>query len=895
MSIGGRVGEFDASMAHVQEKSEPFCGTLHSRKTSAEIVSEARRSLRTVCTQRPFTPKDEQRRLFSQWSPHTAEGRPPSVFSLHARHFEGCDSRPGSGKRLSPLEHVPKLPASLVDDDGGADAIDNPAVRPHQLRKLGTVENRQIRDTPLGGFSPPRLREEHKPRGLSPRAVCSPAPCADATPQPSGLVKARPGKERGISRAEGEKTVPWRPEPPGRDPSGHLQHIIADVTPARAAEAAPREGVFQEMKGEPLKKAECVDLQNTSHSHDLSQVTSHGAHRAGVTESGDSDCTAANNSEEAYWNTRVLPLLQELDSLASDGAVESLCHACDRLHGVLAERGLLGRKCRKRPALLRSLFKLIDVGSDRLSLQLSKLALALSVSGKNLLNVCKLIFRISRNDSNDALFQNNTVIDSLLSLLRLEDVWSAGEALLYCMGSLKFLSGNPSLLRELQDKGAVPALLALTRRLNEATEEGQRSGQGRSHDTFSTSGHILLQLTAALRNLSDLSESRAQFLRDPGLPELCDVLRLHAGDRDLCTNVARIFSKLSSYHECCVALAACPGCSLAFSELLIKHKKHQDLVVRILFTLGNLTAKSERAAAWLSAKGSMLDVLLDLFPTYGHMDSDPQPGAGDILAKLTRVLANAAVHPGPGRVLAADARCVELLLEVLEHTPVERCEELAINTAAAINNLSFYQGESSVVRARPLPVARLMMKLLLSSNMDCVLEATRVLGNLSQAQEVRDFVLHHKAHCFVVTLLDSKRQELCYGACGVLTNLTADRNLRAALRGEGAVQKLLDCVRDWGAVDWPLAGLACQALWNLSEDGAALSFGTDRSRALLLLLQNYLEADLVLQWCEAGDPRQDAKAVYQGCWEMEFRPVAQRLKDRLQNQLGVSDHLAAPS
>ncbi|KPP74056.1 hypothetical protein Z043_106815 [Scleropages formosus] len=211
-----RVAEFDASMAHVQEKSEPFCGTLHSRKTSAEIVSEARRSLRTVCTQRPFTPKDEQRRLFSQWSPHTAEGRPPSVFSLHARHFEGCDSRPGSGKRLSPLEHVPKLPASLVDDDGGADAIDNPAVRPHQLRKLGTVENRQIRDTPLGGFSPPRLREEHKPRGLSPRAVCSPAPCADATPQPSGLVKARPGKERGISRAEGEKTVPWRPEPPGR-------------------------------------------------------------------------------------------------------------------------------------------------------------------------------------------------------------------------------------------------------------------------------------------------------------------------------------------------------------------------------------------------------------------------------------------------------------------------------------------------------------------------------------------------------------------------------------------------------------------------------------------------------------------------------------------------------
>ncbi|MFT7797551.1 armadillo repeat-containing protein 2 [Arapaima gigas] len=892
------AGELDASMARVQEKSEPFYRTsLRGRKTSAEIVNEARRSLRTVSTQRPFTPRDEQRRLFSQGGPGAGEGRPPSVFSLHAHHFEGCDSRPGSGKRLSPLEHVPKLPVSVVNrSDSSDDALDSPAVHPIQLKKLGTVETRQVRDAPLGVFLPARQLEEYKKsRDVTVHGGGSPGPLVDTDPWLLGLAKARPTKERGISEVECEKTVSHKPACARCvDSSAHLQDVGDDAVPARSAEAAAREDLSLEMKGKSLKKAKCVALQSTSHSRHLNQVTSNTAFRTGVTELGSSDGPAADNSEETYWNTRVIPLLQELDSLASEGAVDSLCHMCDCLHAVLAEGELLGRKSRKRPALLRTLFKLIDVGSDRLGLQVSKLALALSVSGKNLLNICKLIFRISRNENNDVLFQNNVVIDSLLSLLCLEDVWSAGEAILYCMGSLKFLSGNPSLLRELQGRGAVPALLQLTRRLNKATEAGHGlSGQVQSHAGFTVSGHILLQLTATLRNLSDLSESRSQFSCDPGLSEVCDVLRLHSGDRDLCTNVARVFSKLSSYHECCVALASSPGCYPAFYELLIRHQKHQDLVVRILFILGNLTATSEHAAEWLATKSAVLDVVLDLFLTYAHMDSDPQPGSTDVLAKLTRVLANVAVHPRAGSVLAAHTRCVELLLQVLERKPVEGCEELTINTAAAINNLSFYQGEGSVMRARPLPVAHLMMKLLLSSNMDCVLEATRVLGNLSRAQEVRDFVLHHKAHCFLVTLLDSKRQELCYSACGVLTNLTADQNQRAALRDEGAVQKLLDCVRDWGTLDWPLVGLACQALWNLSEDGAALAFGVNRSRALLLLLQNYLKEDLVLQRCE-NDLRRDARAFHRECWETEFLPVAQRLKDRLQNQ-SVSESLAAPS
>uniref|UniRef100_A0A3Q2Y2Q7 Uncharacterized protein n=1 Tax=Hippocampus comes TaxID=109280 RepID=A0A3Q2Y2Q7_HIPCM len=112
----------------------PFLPRRHpSLKTSAEIVGEARRILRAQSTQRPHTPTDAHRQLFARSSVRADHGsRPSSTFryvfllylchqicrmrhiytfvfhldSLHATNFDVGDSRPSSGARLSPLEHV---------------------------------------------------------------------------------------------------------------------------------------------------------------------------------------------------------------------------------------------------------------------------------------------------------------------------------------------------------------------------------------------------------------------------------------------------------------------------------------------------------------------------------------------------------------------------------------------------------------------------------------------------------------------------------------------------------------------------------------------------------------------------------------------------------------------
>lgn len=63
------------------EKLDPFYRSpVSKQKTSAEIISEARNALRTVRTQRPFTPREEQRKLFGPASSRTPESRPPSSF-----------------------------------------------------------------------------------------------------------------------------------------------------------------------------------------------------------------------------------------------------------------------------------------------------------------------------------------------------------------------------------------------------------------------------------------------------------------------------------------------------------------------------------------------------------------------------------------------------------------------------------------------------------------------------------------------------------------------------------------------------------------------------------------------------------------------------------------------
>nr|XP_033792028.1 armadillo repeat-containing protein 2 isoform X2 [Geotrypetes seraphini] len=829
-----------ATMDKKAERSDSFYKPPAStHKTSAEIISEARNALRCLKTQRPFTPREEQRKLFGGACSRTSENRPPSCFSLHGCSFESAETRQVSVARLSPLYHKPKLLVPPANEEESALSLPKPPLDPVEMRRISNSRARLFKNAAKGNFLPDKLTQQDAVK----KRLCLEEPLLKASF--SGGNEAGGPAELNVNFFCKESSVHQEEQMMGKGTASDL--IGRDGSDPDCAEVSSKPG---------------LDFGHLPESE--------------------------TEAEANYWKEKIAPLLNDLEPDHTEVSVESLCHGCIRLHQALEEGNMLGRRCKKRALILKTLYKLVDIGSDQLSLKLAKVILGLKVSGKNLLNVCKLIFKISRSDNNDLLFQKDSMFDSLLEVLKSEELIANGESFLYCLGAIKFLSGNTELLKDILAKGAVETLVQLMKRINSIIKE--------RHTDSSSLGYLSVQLTATLRNLADLAQSRPKFLHSGAFSELCVALEQQMSDKDVCTNIARIFSKLSSYNACCLALADCSKCYVSLLAALNKHQKKQDLVVRILFILGNLTAKNSQAREQLFMEEGSVDLLLSLFHTYYKLDRGEKQMKGDgrtkdkpeklpsaledILIKLIRVLANISIHPNIGAELAASEKCVALLITVLSYKSVEECEELVINTVATINNLSYYQGQNSIIKARKLEVAEFLLKLLMSDSMDGILEATRVFGNLSRYQEVRDFIVQKKVYKFMIALLDAKHQDVCFSACGVLINLTADSDKRVLLKEEGGINKLMDCLRDFGPSDWQLAGLVCKTFWNYSENiaNAHLCFGVEETNMLLELLSSYLDEEVALEY-SSGDLRE----YHRACWEAEFRPVALQLLGRIQS------------
>ncbi|KAF1512702.1 Armadillo repeat-containing protein 2, partial [Eudyptula albosignata] len=840
------------------DKAEPFYRlSVPKQKTSSEIINEARNVLRTLRTRRPFTPTEDQRKLFGSGSTRAPQNRPPSVFSLHASSFDLAESRPVSGVRLSPLDHKPVLVTFAKDEDSSI-CLPKPPADAAEVRKVSSARARLFRRNSQGNF-------------LSAKMVSS-------DQNEEKLDSEEPGMMSNLCRSNDNCLAEQRSYTPFNDENRQL------ICNERIS-SSEREDFLKGTAGKFLfqLRGESDQIKKAGRSSSWPRSTGWKRRVTGL-----EDETRMNESEEEeiFWHIKILPILHELEKVEDN--IENLCLACTKLYQALNEGNMLGKRFKRRSVLLKTLYKLVDIDSDPLCLKLAKIILAMKVDGKNLLSVCKLAFKICRNEKNDYIIQNDRLLDCLLEVLRTEDLQKSNEALLYCMGAIKFMSGNAVLLNEMVNKGAVEMLLQLMKQINNIKE---------NDIYFSNLGHLLVQLTATLRNLADLPPARRQLICNGAVSELCVALEQHMNAKDVCTYIVRIFSKLSSYNDFCAALADCSRCYILFLALLNKHQKQQDLVIRIIFILGNLTAKNNQAREQFFKEKGSVNTLISLFQTYRELDLNAQKwyhergGEGknrpkhpseaeDVLIKLIRVLANLSVHPSVGAALAAAHHVVELLVTVLEYKSVDDSEELVISAATAINNLSYYKVKSSAVQDKKLHIAEILLKLLMSNNMDGVVEAVRVFGNLSQYHEICDFIIQKKIYKFMIALLDAKNQDVCFSACGVLLNLTVDKNKRALLMEEGGIGKLVDCLRDFGPADWQLAGLICKTLWNYSENitSAASYFGGDTD-TLLVLLTSLLDEELALDYSLDRDLR-DYNKLY---WEREFKPVAEKLLDRIQS------------
>ncbi|KAM6432677.1 armadillo repeat-containing protein 2 [Rhynochetos jubatus] len=855
------------------EKAEPFYRlSVPKQKTSSEIINEARNVLRTLRTRRPSTPTENQRKLFGFGSSRAPQDRPPSVFSVHASSFDLAESRPVSGVHLSPLDHKPILVTSAKGEDSSI-YIPKPPADAADVRKVSSARARFFRRISQGNFLsakmvPPDQGEEkldsEEPAMMSYLCRSNDNCLAERksyTTFNDESIQLICNEQ--ISTLEGEDFL-----------KGTAGKVLFQLRGERSINSDDR---FADEE----QQFPCYQMKEPG----TSSVRLEEKRRVLGLE--DETRISESEEEEIFWRIKILPILHELEKVEDN--IENLCLACTKLYQALSEGNMLGKRFKGRSVLLKTLYKLVDIDSDPLCLKLAKIILAMKVDSKNLLSACKLAFKICRNEKNDCIVQNDGLLDCLLEVLRTEDLLKNNEALLYCMGSIKFMSGNAVLLNEMVNKGAIEILLQLMKQINNIKE----------NDThFSNLGHLLVQVTAALRNLAEARGAGRRLTGGGAAAQLCAALARRAADEELCRLGLRVLSKLSSYNDFCAALADCSRCYVLFLALLNKYQKQQDLVIRIIFIIGNLTAENNQAREQFFKEKGSVNTLISLFQTYYELDLNAQKwyhargGEGkkhpkhlseaeDVLIKLIRVLGNLAIHPSVGAALAAAHHVVELLVTVLEYKSVDDCEELVISTATAINNLSYYKVKNSAVQDKKLHIAEMLLKLLMSNSMDGVVEAVRVFGNLSQYHEICDFIIQKKIYRFIIALLDAKKQDVCFSACGVLLNLTVDKNKRALLMEEGGIGKLVDCLQDFGPSDWQLACLICKTLWNYSENIASVAscFGEDTD-TLLVLLTSLLDEDLALDRSLDRDLR-DHHKLY---WEREFRPVAAKLLDRIQSR-----------
>ncbi|KAI8498698.1 Armadillo repeat-containing protein 2 [Branchiostoma belcheri] len=810
-----------------KEEDKPFYAVpLTDKPTPSQIINEARQSVRTLRTNRPFTPREGERRLFGTDSGRPKEARPPSAFSLGSRHFDGSDSRPTSSTKLSPLDHKPKP----VPDDALPLVPKPPAIdlaRPlagrsvaRRMVRVGSQDNLADRDLRQAVLSDGKLPKPPQER----RGSLPPAPSPVEGDVPGRRVHSGP-KERTPASFYIERTEAEGAEAPPR------------VRSAGSARSRRRPG-DEEAGG---------DGRTGRESGYHSQPSS--AERKD-TRSGSGGRRDDETPEEAlFWNTSVLPILTDMEVHSKDKKHRLLCDLCDRLYTTLDTAGLLGRAAKRRSALLKTLYKLIDIDDPRVMLKLARLILALKVSGKNLTNVCKLVFKISKEEKNDNLFVEANILGLLVSVVQTADPNQSCEALVYCCGALKFLSGNAALMKELSAMNCTEALAKLLSSVNSMNADSSRPND--------QAGHLLVQVTAVLRNMADSSSNRDKFLTQGVVRELLSVIGSYYGDSDLMLNCSRIHSKLTLSTDCCVVMSQDKTCFKNYLRLLQKYQKKEDLVVRVLFILGNLSAKSEEARLALFHQHGCMETLLGVLSTFLDMDIKATSEDGkvvdgegktgpskteDVMIKLIRVIANMSIHPDVGAAIAENNKLVDLLLQILGNKSIARCEELVLNIVATINNLSYYPSKNSAIEQKQVQIAERMLSMLMTDNMEGIVEASRVYGNLTRSAEVRDYLGRKKVDAIMVTLLDSGSREVVFTSCGVLINLMVDEKRRPTLKEEGGVKKLIDVLRDFGRTDWELASMVCQTLWNYSEKitSSIDCFGEEETNQLIELLLEFL-------------------------------------------------------
>ncbi|TPX72667.1 hypothetical protein SpCBS45565_g00059 [Spizellomyces sp. 'palustris'] len=574
--------------------------------------------------------------------------------------------------------------------------------------------------------------------------------------------------------------------------------------------------------------------------------------------------------------TSIIDKLRALTSQGSSNLLERFLEVCSAMTAAhwLRHGQDKTQERRQREHVMREIIKWMDTaGEPEVAIAGCKIVLNVGMITRHdrvLANACKLLFKLSKTERNDAFFADYQVSDCLVDFISRylsglrppKTLFGPRCALLtYAIATLRNISPG-----DLNAKAVVTAgcVRTLGRTMKMIMELDLRH---RPDDQFLQAIHLLIQTTAALRNLITSQEHYICFLQSvsKGDPEtvvetLVRLLHPDIGLHDspeIMLNVCRILSKLSLNPDFLPYLGGSQNID-AFLHLLVKYQADKPLLVRICFILGNLTTTLSTDHAHLRSGIPDLVALLGMYISVEvGTDSEEEEEDGgyrgreteEVLIKLIRLLANIAIDPVGGQRIVEMIE-IEALVDLLGHKPVSDHEELVLNIVGAVANFSFYGGDNNYVVSRKVEIAKHMINLLLHNNPEAVVEALRVLANLSHYSDVRSVMAAQRGTEILTVLLDHAHRSVLYQTCGVLINVVSASTPtgggpdihRSIITQNDGIEKLVECME--GALvndDYGLAAVAGKALHNICDSSLRPTSDHDSMMRLESLIGDILD------------------------------------------------------
>jgi hypothetical protein len=459
------------------------------------------------------------------------------------------------------------------------------------------------------------------------------------------------------------------------------------------------------------------------------------------------------------------------------------------------------------------------------------------------MNVAKVLFKCSKIEGHDSDFLREGLVAPLLEVLQsTSPECTSSDLRVYIVGVLKNISNNDANQQFLLQQGAVATLFALM---------GIEQLTGNSKEA-----QLLIQVTATLRNLATdhddedsqgVEKAHEHFLHEDRLSALTRMMALFPSQLELLTNVSRILAKLTLHGSVCEALCNSDSHLKQMARTLSSSADSAPLMLRLGFVLGNLTARSDRVRIKFGFDCDGTSLVPQLLRRYWQKDRqlarvelETGKAAGgqeveEVLVKLVRLLANIAISPSVGAVLASSSAVVDPLLDMLGAKRIVDSEELVLNVVSAVTNLLFYDVPSNLLiqEENKTLLCRLFRPLLLESyNEEALMETARALGNLSRHEDARRCITDLRVDEILVILLNHHDRDLVYYICGALVNLATDPQCIVRLTSDcPCVEKLAKLLCDAPDTDPALQLVAVKVLTNISLQ-ASVQFSAEDTESL---------------------------------------------------------------